>query len=247
VALRHARHLPDQILSEHKARGQPLPSTDMDQSPRDDPKLREVKAVLHHLQGLPSADLPPAEPEPPLRGRRLGMTGILIVVVLAVAVLGLAAIPGVRQFATLARRDAAVTSGPEVAAKVASDPGSPNSTTVAKANARADAEQARQNASVPSTTAAVEAAVTLMNSGQVQAARKRLLALADGGSPDVLWALARSFDPTVLAQIPAADAAPDVTEGERWYRAWHAAAVRQGLVSDTGSSLEKIIGSMRRR
>jgi hypothetical protein len=86
-----------------------------------------------------------------------------------------------------------------------------------------------------------------MAKGQVRAARERLLALTAGGSPnaDVAWALARSYDPNVLVEVPAADAAPDIEEATRWYRAWYAAAVRQGLVADS-VSLERIIGSMRR-
>jgi hypothetical protein len=229
----------------------------MDSSARDDPKLREVKAVLHHLQGLPSADLPLAEPEPPLHGRRMGMLGILIAVT-AVAALGLAAIPSVRQLVTSWPKGATVAAGPQASETTALKDvkiADPNSTSVAKASVESDAgkvfpdaENAVPNAekNEASSKAAVEGAVTLMNRGQVQAARKRLLALATDGSPDVLWALARSFDPTVLAEIPAADASPNVPEAERWYRAWHAAAVKQGLVRDSGSSLERIIGSMRR-
>jgi len=166
-------------------------------------------------------------------------------------VLGLVAVPSLMQLATLAPQGVTVAAGPEASqTTVAKDvkTAGPNSTSVAKANAEPDAGKAllQPEKTGASAKAAVEGAVTLMNRGQVQAARKRLIALAADRSPDVLWALARSFDPTVLAEIPAADAAPDVPEAERWYRAWHAAAVKEGLVTDTGSSLERIIGSMRR-
>jgi hypothetical protein len=216
-----------------------FPSIDMDQSARDDPKLREVKAVLSHLQGLPSADLPPAEPEPPLRGRRVGTAGILIAVAVGLVVAGLAAVPSLRQLATSALQGATT---PTEDGK----PGdtSTTTTTVAKTEPGGNAKKTDPGSKLAAAKAAVENAVALMNSGQVQAARKRLLAFADDGSPDVLWALARSYDPTVLAEIPAADAVSNVPEAERWYRAWHAAAVEQKLVNDSGASVEKIIKSM---
>ncbi len=91
---------------------------------------------------------------------------------------------------------------------------------------------------------AVEAAQALMSTGRVQAARQRLLAMASDGSPDVAWALARSYDPNHLKEIQGADAAPDVAEATRWYRTWYAAAVKQRMISDS-VSVEKIIGSMR--
>jgi hypothetical protein len=220
----------------------------MNQSARDDPKLREVKAVLHHLQGLPSADLPPAEPEAPLRGRRVGMAGILIAVVAAVAIAGIAAVPSLRQqvISTFSGTAAREASGKATSREA---PDRLNSTSVAKANAASDAQKKAAHASRQGLSAkqAVDSAVTLMNGGQVEAARKRLHAFAGDGSPDVLWALARSYDPTVLAGIVAADAAPDAGEAERWYRAWHAAAVQQGLVNDSGASVEKIVRSMHGR
>jgi len=91
---------------------------------------------------------------------------------------------------------------------------------------------------------ALEAALGLMTNGRVRAARQQLLAIAVDGSPDVAWALARSYDPNFLGTLPAADAGPDIEEATRWYRAWYAAAVKQGLVADS-VSLERIVGSMR--
>ena len=84
----------------------------------------------------------------------------------------------------------------------------------------------------------------LLNAGRVQAARKQLVAIASQDAADVAWALARSYDPTFLETIQGADAQPDVAEATRWYRAWHAAAIKQGLVTE-GVSLERIIGAMR--
>jgi hypothetical protein len=89
----------------------------------------------------------------------------------------------------------------------------------------------------------VEAAQALMSTGRVQAARQQLLAMASDGSPDIAWALARSYDPNHLKGIEGADAGPDVAEATRWYRMWHAAAVKQRMIPDS-VPLEKIIGSM---
>jgi len=91
---------------------------------------------------------------------------------------------------------------------------------------------------------AVEAAQALMSTGRVQAARQQLLAIASDDSPDVAWALARSYDPNHLKGVQGADAGPDVAEATRWYRTWYAAAVKQGMITDS-ISLEKIVGSMR--
>ena len=77
----------------------------------------------------------------------------------------------------------------------------------------------------------------------MQAARKQLLGSVSEGAADVAWMLARSYDPNFLAAIPAADAGPDIEQATRWYRAWYAAAVAQGLVPNS-VSVERIIGSM---
>jgi hypothetical protein len=91
---------------------------------------------------------------------------------------------------------------------------------------------------------AMAIAQELLKKGRVQAARKQLLGLVSGNTADVAWMLARSYDPNFLAAIPAADAGPDIEQATRWYRAWHAAAVAQGLVPNS-VSVERIIGSMR--
>ena len=96
----------------------------------------------------------------------------------------------------------------------------------------------------PPATPALDVALGLMTNGRVRAARQQLLGLAAEGSPDVAWALARSYDPNFLATMPAADAGPDIEEATRWYRTWYAAAVKEGLVADS-VSLERIIRSMR--
>ena len=91
--------------------------------------------------------------------------------------------------------------------------------------------------------AVLQAASALMTSGQVRAARTELLGVAQEGSADVAWALARSYDPNFLGAIAATDASPDVVEATRWYRTWYNIAVKQGLVADS-VSVERIIRSM---
>jgi hypothetical protein len=92
--------------------------------------------------------------------------------------------------------------------------------------------------------AAIDTAQDLLSRGQVQAARKQLLGLASADATDVAWMLARSYDPNFLVTLPSADGAGDVEQATRWYRIWHAAAVKQGLVPNS-VSVERIIGSMR--
>jgi hypothetical protein len=92
--------------------------------------------------------------------------------------------------------------------------------------------------------AGIDAAQDLLSKGQVQAARKQLLGLATADATDVAWMLARSYDPNFLVTLPSSDGSPDVEQATRWYRIWHAAAVKQGLVPNS-VSVDRIIGSMR--
>jgi hypothetical protein len=209
----------------------------MDQSGREDPKLSEVRAVLHRLQGLPAESKPgdfPAAGSNPRRGLWIGLTGIFIVTTAAIVVVLLAFSNWTEQATSVPKGAPKTTAPKEISTKEASTAGS-NTTSVAKAG----------SASQASIKAALDGAAALMNSGRIQAARRQLLAVATDGSPDVALALARTYDPNVLAQIPALDAVPDVAEATRWYRAWHAAAVKQGMSLDR-MSLERIIGSMQR-
>lgn len=95
---------------------------------------------------------------------------------------------------------------------------------------------------------AAEAAVTkaqqLFTDGKVLEARQVLSLAQPEQSPDVAWALARSYDPRFLSTIRGADASADVDTAERWYRTWHEAAQKQGLISNN-MPVDKIIESMR--
>jgi len=97
---------------------------------------------------------------------------------------------------------------------------------------------------VRTSRAAIDTAQDLLSKGQVQAARKQLLGLASADAADVAWMLARSYDPNFLVTLPSTDGSPDIDQATRWYRIWHAAAVKQGLVPNS-VSVERIIGSMR--
>ena len=95
----------------------------------------------------------------------------------------------------------------------------------------------------PKSQAALQAASGFVASGRIQAARAELLQVAQEGSPDVAWALARSYDPNFLSTISTADAGPNIVEATRWYRIWYDIAVKQGLVAES-VSLERIIRAM---
>ena len=239
----------------------------MDQSRRQDRKLSEVRGVLHRLQGLP-------EPQPAgsrtaelgfRRGYLVGIAGTTTVMVTAAMVLVFGyVLPSFRPEATstpkdgpnrqLASSKVSDASGVLTGSTVSPEERPVASTTVSPAVEKVpDASGvvtgstvSPEERPVASTTVspAVEAAQELMSTGRVQAARQRLLAMASDGSPEVAWALARSYDPNHLKGIQGADAGPDVAEATRWYRTWYAAAVKQRMITNS-VSLEKIIGSMR--
>jgi hypothetical protein len=235
----------------------------MRQSGREDRKLSEVRAVLHRLQGLPAERQSAGPRLAELRFRRgylFGIASTTTVMVTAALVLVFGyVLPGFgpqatstpkddpnRQVASLKlpdvvrpsegarRRGPCVGHGGQSGAEL-------NSCCRAGLHGRGFRRATRHLATV---SPAVEAAQALMSTGRVQAARQRLLAMAPDGSPHVAWALARSYDPNHLKGVQGADAGPDVAEATRWYRTWYAAAVKQGMITDS-ISLEKIVGSMR--
>jgi hypothetical protein len=228
----------------------------MHQSRGESRKLREVKGLLHRLQELP-AEVPSADLRPAERGFRRGyLVGIastttVMVTAAVVLVFGFGYVfPGFGPQATSTPKDgpnrqpvSAPSSLPvamPASAPPPTDSKGSNASGLLTGSAVSPKDRPITSATVSS---AVEAAQALLSTGRVQAARQRLLATASEGSADVAWALARSYDPNHLKGIEGADAGPDVAEATRWYRTWHGAAVKQGMIAD-GVSLEKIIGSM---
>jgi hypothetical protein len=225
-----------------------------------DPRLGEVRAVLQRLQTFSaepdSADshnheyygkqhdakhygtaheraAPASDPGRPAREtpRLFGGVGRVAVAVALAAVVGLAAVLG---GTWLMISPAGHVDQPPVATADAT----PKDPDLKSASIHAPAS--RPALRPPSIVAIQE----LLKNGRVQDARQQLLGMVTAESADVAWMLARSYDPNYLAAIPAADAGPDVEQAARWYRAWHAAAVTQGMVPNS-VSVERIIRSMR--
>jgi hypothetical protein len=184
---------------------------------KKDPKLGEVKAVLQRLQGFPHEPDATAAPSRPdtRQGRRAALVTAAIVLASIASAAGI--FGAVFLIGSTGRMDLP---------PIVQTPGT------------------AQKLPEPAVKAAMDSARGLMAKGKVRAAREQLAGLAARGSSDAAWGLARSYDPNVLAELPTPDATPDVKEATRWYRAWYAGAVKEGLVADS-VSLERIIGSMR--
>jgi hypothetical protein len=202
----------------------------MDRSPID-PKLSEIRAVLQRLQTFSAApDTVELQSETSrtnksfVRGR--APAAIALTTAGAVALVGL-----VWLMYSLAGR----TPSPAAA--------TPNASLNGPAIPPVEASVSPPALRPARPKAATEVAQDLLAKGHVQAARKQLLGSVSEGAADVAWMLARSYDPNFLAAIPAADAGPDIEQATRWYRAWYAAAVTQGLVPNS-VSVERIISSM---
>ncbi len=211
----------------------------MDSSRREDPRLSEVKAVLQRLQRISAAPEAQADPLAAAQGARRLRWGLAVSLVLAVAVLIAAGtfvfVDPSRLLGPTAGRTRQLPAGTEpipANTKLAVVPGG-------DVSPRPLVEQP-QTPPRP----ALEAALGLLSAGRVQAARKQLLAIASEDAADVAWALARSYDPNFLGTLQRPDAEPNVAEATRWYRTWHTAAIKQGLVTES-VSLERIIRGMR--
>ena len=197
-----------------------------------DPKLSEVRAVLQRLQTFSAA------PDSVEVQRETSRTGQFVVTgrvpaAIALTMAGVFVLLGVVWLTySLAGR----TPSPAAA--------TPNASLSGSAIPPVEASVSPPALRPSRPKAATEVAQDLLARGQVQAARKQLLGSVSDGTADVAWMLARSYDPNFLAAIPAADAGPDIEQATRWYRAWYAAAVTQGLVPNS-VSVERIIGSMR--
>jgi hypothetical protein len=196
-----------------------------------DPKLSEVRAVLQRLQtfsGQPDNVELQGEPSGTYGTFATGRApaAIALTTVGAVALLGL----GWLTYSLAGR-----TPSPAAA--------TPNASLNGPAIPPVEASVSPPALRPARPKAATEVAQDLLARGHVQAARKQLLGSVSEGAADVAWMLARSYDPNFLAAIPAADAGPDIEQATRWYRAWYAAAVSQGLVPNS-VSVERIISSM---
>jgi hypothetical protein len=182
---------------------------------KKEPKLNEVKAALQRLQGFPE-DPVPAGAQPASGGAQPSRRKGRIIA--AVVLLQAAAVVGAAYlFANLTTPDVPQSAAVETPEPIKSE----------------------------TVKSALAAARGLMSKGQVRAAREQLLVLATKGSPDAAWDVARSYDPTVLAKIPQADAAADIAEATRWYHTWYDGAVKEGMVANS-VSLERIITSMQK-
>lgn len=185
----------------------------MKRASTQDRKVQEVKAILEGLQRYSTGE---ETSTPATEAPRQMPQPTVVLISAAVAVVAIVAIGGTYIFSQPNKRAAAPLSVvPKVLPSAAKKPADPT----------------------------LEAAMTLLGTGRVRSAREQLSVLADKESADAAWALARSYDPNYLRTLGGADASPDVKEATRWYRAWYAVAVKQGLVADS-VSLERIIKSM---
>jgi hypothetical protein len=225
--------------------------TVMDRS-QTDPKLGEVRAVLQRLQtfsaepnnsSLPTelpSDLPneagshDGGPSQPTARRRAPAAIGLAIAGTAVVALGLV-------WLTVSSADRAYLPGAATPNATSGNNAISERSVVSERAASAGQPALRPSAV---SRAEIDVAQDLLAKGQVQAARKQLLGLVSGGTADVAWMMARSYDPNFLATLPRPDATPDIEQAAHWYRTWHAAAVVQGLVPNS-VSVERIIGSMR--
>ena len=245
----------------------------MQHSGQDDPNISEVKAVLERLQrisrsrntdGLEASDKdyaaprhgprPPERPVAEVESGRTAPHGIAAsdrlvnisnrrrVGAAAVIAALLVAFVGVYMFAGLTHQTDSIVQPPPDAAPEESIAAAPGGAMVKPADL--SVTPARPLVSeTPKSQAALQAASGFVASGRIQAARAELLQVAQEGSPDVAWALARSYDPNFLSTISTADAGPNIVEATRWYRIWYDIAVKQGLVAES-VSLERIIRAM---
>jgi hypothetical protein len=215
---------------------------DMERSRREDPRLSEVKAVLQRLQRIStgpetaSADPPAATEQPPPSRRAVwgAALGVAAAAVIGAGVFAFGNLDGLIA-STFGRLREAPVAAPKSTVPEGKTGVAPGSDALLAPPGKQPQRPVRP---------ALEAAIGLLSAGRVQAARKQLLAIASEDAVEVAWTLARSYDPNFLDTIPGADARPDIPEAARWYRAWHAAALKQGLVTNS-VSLERIIGSMR--
>ncbi|MBI1385688.1 MAG: hypothetical protein GC150_12335 [Rhizobiales bacterium] len=82
--------------------------------------------------------------------------------------------------------------------------------------------------------------------GDILSARELLAATARViASAEVALAMARTYDPSLLARVPGGTALADVAEAESWYRKWQGLAIDEGSLSES-ANVDAIIRAMRR-
>jgi len=91
--------------------------------------------------------------------------------------------------------------------------------------------------------AVLSEARALLTSGEVAAARGRLLASSPEANASLAFLLAQSYDSNYLRALPKADSPPSKAEAERWYRTWYDLAARSGLEMDN-ARFQRIIKSL---
>jgi hypothetical protein len=184
---------------------------------KKEPKLNEVKAVLQRLQGFPD-DEPTVVVKRSRPEPRRSLGGAIVAAIIFVP--AAAILVAVYLFSNVS-------------------PSEPH-----KVEVKGDAPKIEIKSEA--VRGALESARALMAKGQVKAAREQLLALAWKGVPDAAWDVARTYDPNYLASLPEPDAVPDIAEATRWYRKWYDAGVKDGAVTATKESVERLIRAMQR-
>ncbi len=81
--------------------------------------------------------------------------------------------------------------------------------------------------------------------GDVKTAREHFSRGLELGLPEAALALGRSYDPGYLAQLPGANAEPDIARATTLYRDWYTRSVETGAIAPA-AQLDRLIRSMNR-
>ncbi len=230
----------------------------------DDRALREVKAVLLHLQRLGEEPLPAANRAPGSPGgivaskthRKFPSTNSLmqfagLALLAAWASIALANDPHFKYWTTglLGTPHSVVASGNTstrfgVVASAVESPADFIGLAGRISKISGELLPPAYSARVSSTDYAIGNAHALMEAGRIMAARRLLSQPAVASTQDGAWKLARSYDPNYLASIASSDASSDKAQAAEWYRRWRDIGVRNGMVMDD-ARLGRLINSMR--
>jgi hypothetical protein len=89
----------------------------------------------------------------------------------------------------------------------------------------------------------VARARALLISGDARGARKMLSDALASDKSEVAFAIAQSYDPNYLKDIPNVNAEPDRVRARYWYRHWYQLAVKSGL-NMKKNRLDRVINAM---